>query len=68
MTGQRIGDEYFTKLYDLRNEEAKMVRNGTSDDPTAKAQQSHNGCESVNNDTRSNNMQDDSCESIPSQP
>jgi amidophosphoribosyltransferase len=53
VTGERIGDEYFTKLFALRNEGAKKVRNGTSDadDDSAggKTQQSNNGCESLSN-------------------
>ncbi len=67
VTGQRIGDQYFTKLYDLRNEEAKKVRNGTkpTEDPTTKARQSNDGCESVSNDTRgSTTLRQDSCESL----
>lgn len=67
VTGERIGDEYFTKLYDLRNEEAKTVRNGgkTSEDSESKARQSNEGCESVNNDTRgSTTLRQDSCESL----
>ena len=68
VTGESIGDEYFTKLYDLRNEKAKLSRNGTagnSDAPDARTQQSNDGCESVNNDTRmSTGRQDSSCESL----
>lgn len=67
VTGERIGDEYFTKLYDLRNEEAKKVRNGnkSSGDSESKAKQSNEGCESVSNDTReSTTLRQDSCESI----
>ena len=66
MTGERIGDQYFTKLYDLRNEEAKEVRNGNkSGDSESKAKQSNDGCESVSNDTRgSTTLRQDSCESL----
>ena len=39
-----MGDEYFTKLYGLRNEEAKKIRNGTTEgdkNDNVKAQQSN---------------------------
>ena len=67
MTGERIGDEYFTKLYDLRNDEAKMKRNGnvSASSPMRKsAAQSNDGCESVSNDKRSGDISDDGCESL----
>ena len=67
VTGERIGDEYFTKLYDLRNEGAKEVRNGnmSSGDSESRTKQSNEGCESVSNDTReSTTLRQDSCESL----
>jgi hypothetical protein len=64
-----MGDEYFARLYGLRNEEAKKIRNGTTDqgDDLAKAQQSNEGCESVNNDTRLAVDRQSSCESLSNQ-
>ena len=71
MTGERIGDEYFTKLYNLRNDEAKMKRNNSSFATSASsaslkqsAVQSNDGCESVSNDKRSGYASDDGCESL----
>ena len=71
MTGERIGDEYFTKLYNLRNDEAKMKRNSSSFATSASsaslkhsAVQSNDGCESVSNDKRSGYASDDGCESL----
>jgi amidophosphoribosyltransferase len=60
VTGEKIGDSYFTKLYDLRNDAAKQKRkrgtNGGSFDGDSdgggyrKPEQSHNGCEPLSND------------------
>jgi amidophosphoribosyltransferase len=54
VTGERIGDEYFTRLYARRNESAKKERaNGDATNPKAlKPQQSSGGCESISNDMR----------------
>lgn len=70
VTGEKIGDAYFTKLYNLRNEAAKTQRNSSfisqasSASLTRTAIQSNNGCESVSNDKRSGYTSDDGCESL----
>mmetsp|Transcript_9054 Transcript_9054/g.25935 ORF Transcript_9054/g.25935 Transcript_9054/m.25935 type:complete len:529 (+) Transcript_9054:430-2016(+) len=63
VTGESMGDEYFTKLFALRNDDAKQKRlgNGNTD---GKPQQSNAGCESASNDTRNNKSNEDACESI----
>jgi hypothetical protein len=50
VTGEKIGDAYFTKLYELRNDDAKQSKGENS--KALKPQQSNSGCESVSNDTR----------------
>jgi len=45
VTGERIDDPYFARLFDLRNDDAKQGR-----------EQSNDGCESVQNDRRISNM------------
>lgn len=57
VTGEKIGDEYFTKLYDMRNDDAKQQRednNNISDATPSKKrpQQSNDGCESIPNGTK----------------
>jgi hypothetical protein len=69
VTGERIGDDYFNKLFDLRNEAAKQNKgNGVITIVNGKElrpQQSNGGCEPVVNDTRSNiSLGDISCESL----
>jgi hypothetical protein len=71
VTGQKIGDEYFSKLYDLRNDAAKMERiNSTlstytqASSSSKGAKQSNDGCESVSNDKRNGYNSDDGCESL----
>lgn len=61
-----MGDPYFTRLYDLRNEGAKILRNkgSVSDTNQAKPLASNGGCESVSNDTRNAASKEDSCESL----
>ena len=61
-----MGDPYFTKLYNLRNEDAKTLRNkgGASSANQAKPLASHEGCESVSNDTRNAKSQEDACEPL----
>jgi len=57
VTGQAMGDEYFTTLFALRNDGAKEKRmNGSA--------QSNAGCESAQNDTRSVSSKEGTCESI----
>lgn len=68
VTGETLGDEYFTRLYDLRNEGAKQKRNGDSTtDKTGRAKQSNEGCESMSNDLKPKLTTRDSCESINNQ-
>merc|ERR1712003_36219 len=54
VTGEKIGDEYFERLYNLRNDAAKQKRNessmGKSETSSLKPLQSNDGCESVQND------------------
>lgn len=69
VTGEKIGDAYFQRLYNLRNDAAKQKRNGTSTGnlgiPMQKPQQSNDGCESVQNDIRKDAMaRSNSCEAI----
>jgi amidophosphoribosyltransferase len=69
VTGEKIGDEYFQRLYNLRNDAAKQKRNengvGNLGTSTNKPQQSNNGCESVQNDNRKNSLvNSNSCEAI----
>lgn len=73
VTGERIGDAYFTKLYDLRNDTAKQERHGSTaasirsmstSSLVRTAQQSNDGCESMSNDRRSGYSSDDGCESL----
>ena len=56
VTGESIDDEYFTKLHDLRNDDAKLKRlDSTGAVQAAKAglpPGSHNGCENLQNDRR----------------
>ena len=64
VTGEKIGDEYFTKLHDMRNDAAKLEpKNGSKATPL-KTKQSNGGCESVSNDTRIKGQQDGSCEPL----
>lgn len=68
VTGQKIGDSYFQKLYDLRNDDAKQKKlssNGMGDMGIAKPKQSNDGCESVQNDNRKEALnRSGSCEAI----
>eukprot|EP00934_Nitzschia_sp_Nitz4_P002479 Nitzschia sp. Nitz4//scaffold170_size48074//34977//36881//NITZ4_007110-RA/size48074-augustus-gene-0.35-mRNA-1//-1//CDS//3329538655//2469//frame0 len=68
VTGETIGDEYFTRLFSTRNEDAKIARNSgvttVKGDLPAKAKASNNGCEPVSNDVRQAKATSDSCEPI----
>jgi hypothetical protein len=64
VTGERIGDAYFTKLFALRNEEAKQKRNNGENSKELRPQQSNSGCESVSNDTRRQTEPENACEAI----
>lgn len=69
VTGQTIDDEYFKKLHRTRNDDAKHARaNGGKNERKRPRPQSNEGCESMNNDTRSMVTMDDACESITNQP
>lgn len=61
VTGEAIGDEYFTKLYAKRNEAAKKEENGPREG-------GGEGCEGMSNDTRSSKNANSACESIANQP
>jgi len=66
VTGERLGDPYFARLYNLRNEDAKTMRNKGSSQSTTQAKPlaSNEGCESVSNDTRNAISAEDACEPI----
>mmetsp|Transcript_14174 Transcript_14174/g.28922 ORF Transcript_14174/g.28922 Transcript_14174/m.28922 type:complete len:111 (+) Transcript_14174:21-353(+) len=56
VTGETINDDYFTKLHDLRNDDAKLKQlESTGAAQAAKAGMppgSHDGCENLQNDRR----------------
>ena len=59
VTGEKIGDDYFTKLHDMRNDDAKEKRkrgpeSNSTDSPIKKPVQSYNGCETLSNDKTEN--------------
>ncbi|CAB9526805.1 Amidophosphoribosyltransferase, chloroplastic (Fragment) [Seminavis robusta] len=73
VTGQKIGDEYFEKLYNKRNDKAKQMRESRSSSVlssasslslTRMAMQSNDGAEAISNDKRSGYSSDDGCESL----
>lgn len=72
VTGEEIGDEYFAKLHNARNDGAQEKKkrgpsdtvNGDSASPTKRPQQSNDGCESVSNDTRASFRSHDACEPL----
>jgi amidophosphoribosyltransferase len=72
VTGEKMGDTYFERLHDLRNDTAKEKRkrgeNGDDEDessPPKKPPQSNAGCESVSNDKRETTVvRGGSCESL----
>lgn len=73
VTGEQIGDSYFEKLHDLRNDSAKEKRkrgnNGNEHTPSKKPQQSNDGCESLSNEKGEGSIGDAaSCESLTNQP
>lgn len=50
VTGEQIGDAYFNRLFDLRNDDAKQKRENIAETPgKKKPQQSNEGCESIPN-------------------
>jgi amidophosphoribosyltransferase len=65
VTGEAIGDEYFDKLFNLRNDDAKQKRAMENGDGSKRAKGSNDGCESVSNDKRNSKLQNSgSCESL----
>jgi len=67
VTGQSIGDDYFTKLHENRNDTAQTERNAIGESNDRKRplpQQSNNGCDSISNDKRHGINREDSCEPI----
>jgi amidophosphoribosyltransferase len=75
VTGEAIGDSYFQRLHERRNdgaqEERKRALNGgdTSDSPLKKPAQSHDGCESVSNDKSTGNSDTGAgCETLSNKP
>ena len=76
VTGEKIGDSYFNRLSDLRNDSAKERRkrghNGSDDgSPSSKRPpQSNDGCESVSNDKRETSSVggESACEPLSNQP
>lgn len=73
VTGENIGDDYFTKLHDLRNDSAKEKRkridNGDITSPPKKPVQSNDGCEPMQNDKRgAKGNTASSCETLTNQP
>jgi amidophosphoribosyltransferase len=76
VTGEKIGDEYFTKLHDLRNDDAKQKRkrgpvtpSDTEDSPPKRPQQSNEGCETLLNRSEHSSVGGgSSCEPLTNQP
>jgi len=65
VTGETIDNDYFKKLYSLRNAGAKQKRETEDGDGSKRAKSSNDGCESVSNDKRNGNMSNSgSCESL----
>lgn len=54
VTGESIGDAYFSRLHELRNDDAQESRRKTSASTSLQSfpQQSNDGCESMSNDKR----------------
>jgi amidophosphoribosyltransferase len=74
VTGQKIGDSYFKRLHDSRNDDAKEKRKrGDDDDEDSstprRPAQSNNGCESVSNDKRvKSSVGSSMCEPLSNKP
>lgn len=71
VTGESIGDSYFSKLHDLRNDDAQTKRNLSHVDSTLledsrqnMPMQSNHGCEPVSNDVSENQKTDVGCDAI----
>ena len=74
VTGEKIGDDYFTKLHDMRNDDAKEKRkrgpeSSSTESPIKKPVQSYNGCETLSNDKTENtaSVGDAACEPLMNQ-
>jgi amidophosphoribosyltransferase len=59
VTGQKVGDAYFTRLHNLRNDRAQEKRkrdgedvDGPESESKPRPKQSNNGCDSLSNDQR----------------
>lgn len=52
VTGETIDDEYFAKLHDARNDEAKLRRLESDGAGGKLPPGSHDGCENLSNDKR----------------
>ena len=52
VTGASINDEYFAKLHELRNDDAKIKRLETNGTESGMPPGSHDGCENLSNDKR----------------
>lgn len=61
VTGETITDDYFSKLHELRNDDAKRKR---TDSITSVASPRKSSCESISNDKTSKKNGESGCESI----
>jgi hypothetical protein len=52
VTGANINDEYFAKLHELRNDDAKKEREDREPSQAGMPPGSHDGCENLSNDKR----------------
>ena len=52
VTGEKMGDEYFTKLFNLRNDDAKQSQDKGATSKHLTTQQSNGGCESIPNEAK----------------
>jgi amidophosphoribosyltransferase len=80
VTGQKVGDAYFQRLHNLRNDSAQHEKRKLDDvsggddygnsNSRPRPEQSNNGCESMSNDKRRSapSKGDDACEPLTNQP
>jgi len=65
VTGETIGNEYFQRIHNLRNDAAQEERrSGKPAQKEAPAATGSQGCESVHNDERDANNVQNGCEAI----
>jgi amidophosphoribosyltransferase len=68
VTGEKLGDSYFQRLHELRNDNAQNLRRGGASaedlNKNAAVKGSHHGCESMVNDQNKGFAHVDSCESL----